>query len=135
MMFSSEQAFVINGDNNEALSKVLQLALDLSGTKEIEAFYEDPNGLVLCRHGCKGAIKYPFKATIPILVEQINQYTHRFSGEALDYLAGRKPDVDGTVRIGWVVFCPTYDGLYQLREYNYWDAVVAVRPCWIVYDK
>lgn len=46
-MFSSEQTFTINGDNNQALEKVLQLALDLDGWKGIKAFYKDVNGLVL----------------------------------------------------------------------------------------
>ena len=103
-MFSSEQTFTINGDNDEALKKVLQLALDLSGWKGIKAFYEDVNGLVLCGYKCNGSIEYPFEATIPVLVEQINQYINNLSSEVIFRLAGEEPDNDGTVRLGWEVF-------------------------------
>lgn len=48
-MFSSEQTFTINGDNDNMLQKVLELALECCGWKSgINAFYEDINGLVFC---------------------------------------------------------------------------------------
>ena len=133
-MFSSEQTFTINGDNNESLKKVLQLALDLCGLKGIEAFYEDANGLVLCRYKCSGSTEYPFEATIPVLVEQINQYIKNLSSEDILRLAGEEPDNDGTVRLGWEVFHPLWYGDNEIDKYEL-AAVIAIRPSWIVYGK
>lgn len=137
-MFSSEQTFTINGDNNEALTKVLQLALDLSGFKQaprkIKAFYEDKNGLVLCSYECEGSTAYPFEATIPVLVEQINQYIKKLSNDAILRLAGKKPDNDGTVELGWEVFHPLWYGDNKIDKYEL-SAIIAVRPSWIVYGK
>ena len=134
-MFSSEQTLTINGDSNDALGKVLQLALDLcGGRKEIKAFYEDKNGLVLCKYECSGSTEYPFKATIPVLVEQINQYINNLSSENVLRLAGEEPDNDGTVRLGWEVFHPLWYGDNKIDKYEL-AAVIAVRPCWIVYGK
>lgn len=133
-MFSSEQTFTINGDDNEALAKVLQLALDLCGWNGIKAFYEDKNGLVLCSYDCDGSTKYPFEATIPVLVEQINQYINNLSSEDILRLAGEEPDNDGTVILGWEVFCPLWYGENEIEKYEL-AAVIAIRPCWIVYGK
>lgn len=133
-MFSSEQNFTINGDNDKALEKVLQLALDLCGWKEIKAFYEDKNGLVLCAYKCNGSTEYPFKATIPVLVEQINQYIDNLSNGDVLRLAGEEPDNDGTVRLGWEVFHPLWYGENEIDKYEL-SAVLAVRPSWIVYGK
>lgn len=133
-MFSSEQMFTINGDNNEALSRVLQLALDLSGCREIKGFYEDVNGLVFCEFKYDKATKYPFKATVPVLVEQINQYIDSLSGEDIVRLAGKEPDIDGTVELGWEVFHPLWYGDSEIEDYDI-SAVIAVRPCWIIYGK
>lgn len=133
-MFSSEQNFTINGDDDKALEKVLQLALDLCGWKEIKAFYEDKNGLVLCAYKCSGSTEYPFKATIPVLVEQINQYIDNLSNEDVLRLAGEAPDNDGTVILGWEVFHPLWYGKNEIDKYEL-AAVIAVRPCWIVYGK
>lgn len=132
-MFSSEQTFTINGDNNKALEKVLELALTLSG-REIEFFYEDINGLVLCSYECKGSTSYPFKATIPILIEQINQYIDNLSKEDILRLAGEEPNIDGSIRLGWEIFHPLWYGQNKIHQYEL-AAVIAVRPCWIIYDK
>lgn len=134
MMFSSEQTFTINGDNNEMLEKVLQLALDVCGWKGIKAFYEDKNGLVFCTYECNGSTKYPFEATVPVLVEQINQYIKKMSMEDVKRLAGTAPDNDGTVRLGWEVFHPLWYGENKIEKYEL-AAVLAIRPCWIVYGK
>ena len=133
-MFSSEQTFTINGDDNEALGKVLQLALDLCGWNRIKAFYEDKNGLVLCSYDCNGSKKYPFEATIPVLVEQINQYINNLSSEDIFRLAGEYPDNDGTINLGWEVFHPLWYGKNKIKKYES-AAVIAIRPCWIVYGK
>lgn len=133
-MFSSEQTFTINGDNNETLEKVLQLALDLCGKKTIKAFYEDKNGLVLCKYECGGSTTYPFEATVPVLVEHINQYIKNLSSEDILRLAGMKPNNDGTVRLGWEVFHPLWYGDNVIDKYTL-AAVIAVRPSWIVYGK
>lgn len=133
-MFSSEQTFTINGDNNENLKRVLQLALDISGWKRIGAFYEDVNGLVLCSYECDGSTVYSFEATIPVLVEQVNQYIKNLSSEDILRLAGEEPDNDGTVRLGWEVFHPLWYGDNKIDKYEP-AAVIAVRPCWIVYGK
>lgn len=133
-MFSSEQTFTINGDYNVDLAKILQLALDLSGWKEIKAFYEDKNGLVLCGYKCSGSTEYPFKATIPVLVEQINQYIENLTSEDILRLAGTEPDNDGTVSLGWEVFHPLWYGENEIDKYEL-AAILAVRPCWIVYGK
>lgn len=133
-MFSSEQTFTINGDNNKSLEKVLQLAMDLSGCKQIKAFYNDVNGLVLCSYECKDSTTYPFEATIPILVEQINQYINNLSSTDILRLAGIEPDNDGTVKLGWEVFHPLWYGDNEIDKYNL-AAVIAVRPCWIIYGK
>ena len=133
-MFSSEQTFTINGDNDEALEKVLKLALALSGWEGIEAFYEDRNGLVLCAYECSGSTAYPFKAPIPVLVKQINKYLGNLSSEDVLRLAGEEPDNDGIVRLGWEVFHPLWYGDNRIYKYEL-AAVIAVRPCWIVYGK
>ena len=137
-MFSSQQTFTINGDNDKALEKVLQLALELSSwsqnDREIKAFYEDTNGLVLCSYDCVGSTVYPFKATIPVLVEHINQYLNKLSDKDIRRLAGEEPDNDGTVRLGWEVFHPLWYGENEIEKYEL-AAVIAVRPCWIVYGK
>lgn len=135
-MFSSEQSFTINGDNSEALEKVLQLALDLCGWKGIKAFYEDKWGLVLCAYECNGSTAYPFEATIPVLVEQIKQYISNLSDEDMVRLAGEEPDNDGTVKLGWEVFHPLWYGCERNAIDKYEDAaIIAVRPCWIIYGK
>lgn len=133
-MFSSEQTFTINGDNDNFLEKVLKLALELSGTKAIKSFYKDVRGLVLCGYECKGATEYPFEPTVKVLVEQINQYISKLSSTEVFQLAGPEPDNDGTVRLGWEVFCPLWFGDNKIEKYE-WEAVIAVRPCWIVYGK
>ena len=133
-MFSSEQNFTINGDDNKTLEKVLKLALDICEYNGIEAFYEDKNGLVLCAYECNGSTKYPFKATVPILVEHINQYIENLSGEDVLRLAGEEPDNDGDVVLGWEVFHPLRYGKNKILKYDY-ASVIAVRPCWIVYGK
>ena len=133
-MFSSEQNFTINGDDNQTLEKVLKLALDICEYDEIEAFYEDKNGLVLCAYECSGSTKYPFKATVPILVEHINQYIESLSSEDILRLAGKEPDNDGDVVLGWEVFHPLWYGKNEILKYEL-ASVIAVRPCWIVYGK
>ena len=133
-MFSSEQTFTINGDNNETLKKVLSLALDLCGWRKIEAFYEDKNGLVFCGYKCSGSIDYPFAATVPVLAEHVNEYIKNLSSEDILRLAGEKPDNDGIVRLGWEVFYPLWYGKNEIEKYES-AAILAVRPCWIVYGK
>lgn len=133
-MFSSEQTFTINGDNNEALEKVLKLALELSGWKGFEAFYEDRNGLVLCAYECSSSTAYPFKAPISLLIKQINEYIKKLSSEDILRLAGKEPNNDGIVRLGWEVFHPLWYGENGIDKYEP-AAVIAVRPCWIVYGK
>lgn len=133
-MFSSEQTFTINGDDDNALAKVLQLALDLCGWKGIKAFYEDKNGLVLCSYKCNGSIEYPFEVTVPVLVEHIKQYIKNLSSEDILRLAGEEPDNDGIVELGWEVFHPLWYGDNEIDKYEL-AAVIAVRPSWIVYAK
>ena len=133
-MFSSEQIFTINGDDNKALEKVLQLALDLCGWKGIKAFYEDKNGLVLCGYECSGSTTYPFEATTPILVEQINQYIKNLSSEDVLRMAGVEPNNDGIVRLGWKVFYPLWYGENKISKYED-SAIIAVKPSWIIYGK
>lgn len=133
-MFSCEQKFTINGCDDEVLEKVLDLALNICGWKEIKAFYEDKNGLVFYPYECDNTTKYPFKATIPILVEQINQYIANLSNEDLERLAGKIPDIDGIVELGWEVFYPLWYGKNEIEEYDE-AAILAVRPCWIVFSK
>ena len=133
-MFSCQQNFTINGCENEVLEKVLKLAIELSGWKGIKSFYEDRNGLVFCSYDCKGSIKYPFEVTVPILVEQINQYIKKLSSEDIIRLAGKEPDIDGVVELGWEVFYPLWYGENEIEEYDE-AAILAVRPCWIVFSK
>ena len=132
-MFSDTQTFTINGDNDKTLAKVLQLAIELDGCG-IEAFYEDRSGLVFCSYKRDGAKPYPFEATVPVLVEQINQYLKKLSREDTERLAGRKPNDDGIVRLGWEVFVPKWYGGDEVENYDMAD-IIAVRPCWIVYGK
>ena len=133
-MFSSEQKFVINGDNDKSLEKVLELALELSDYIGIEAFYEDKKGLVFCFYECEGSTKYPFNPTIKVLVEHINQYIKGLSKEKIEELAGPCPDNDGTVKLGWEVFHPLWYGENEIENYDN-AAILAVRPCWIIYGK
>ena len=132
-MFSSEQSFTINGDDDDDLRKVLQLAIELNGGK-IKSFYEDEKGLVLCGYQCGGSTNYPFEPTIPVLVEQIKQYINGLSEEFLVNLAGEAPGNDGTVELGWEVFHPLWYGDNKVEKYEM-AAVIAIRPCWIVYGK
>lgn len=113
---------------------MLELALELCSWKSVKAFYEDKNGLVFCAYECDGSTTYPFKATIPILVEQINQYIDNLPREDIVRLAGDEPDVDGTIRLGWEVFHPLWYGENEIEEYEN-AAILAVRPCWIIYGK
>lgn len=133
-IFSSEQKFTINGEDNKVLEKVLQLALEICGWKEIKAFYEDPNGLVFCAYTTNGATEYPFKATPAVLVEHINQYLDKLSDEDVLRLAGEAPDNDGDVILGWEVFHPLWYGENKINNYKL-SAILAIRPCWIVYGK
>lgn len=134
MLFSSEQTFTINGEYDDALEKVLTLALELSGTKSIKAFYKDIKGLVLCDYKCSRGTEYPFEPTIKVLVEQIKQYIKSLSKEEIVALAGIAPDNDGTVVLGWEVFHPLWYGENKIENYEL-SALIAVRPCWIVYGK
>ena len=63
-MFSSEQTFIIDGDNDKNLEKAIQLIFDISREK-VESFYEDSKGLVFCSDKEDG-IGYPFEPTIPL---------------------------------------------------------------------
>lgn len=133
-MFSDTQTFTINGKDDEALKRVLKLALELCGWKGIKAFYEDVNGLVFCAYECDGSTKYPFEPTIPVLAEQVNQYINNLSSEDIVRLAGGEPDIDGIVELGWEVFHPLWYGENEIEKYEI-AAILAVRPCWIVYGK
>ena len=133
-MFSCQQTFTINGSDDEALERVLKLALELCGWKGVKAFYEDVNGLVFCAYDCDGSTKYPFEATIPVLVEHVNQYIQNLSSEDIVRLAGDEPDIDGIVELGWEVFHPLWYGENEIEEYEE-AAILAVRPCWIVFSK
>lgn len=133
-MFSSEQKFTINGCDDDVLEKVLGLAIELSGWKGVKSFYEDKNGLVFCGYECDGSTKYPFEATIPVLVEQINQYIKNLSREDIIRLAGGEPDIDGSVELGWEVFHPLWYGENEIEKYEL-AGILAVRPCWIVFAK
>lgn len=132
-MFSSEQKFVIDGETDSNLAKVIQLVFDISGEKKIKSFYNDKNGLVFCTSEEDGN-KYPFEPTVTVLVEQINQYIKNLSQEDIKRLAGYEPGIDGTVVLGWEVFCPTYGGTEDLENHK-WSELFAVRPKWIVYAK
>jgi len=132
-MFSSEQKFAINGYNDDALGKVLSLALEISGEK-IKAFYNDKRGLVFCSYNDHGSTLYPFEATIPVLIEQIRQYIEGLSNDEVESLAGPEPGIDGSVELGWEVFHPLWYGEYEIENYEC-SAVLAVRPCWIVFAK
>lgn len=133
-MFSSEQTFTINGEDDSALEKVLALALELNGIKNVQSFYKDKKGLVFCWYKCDRSTEYPFTPTIKVLVEQINQYINNLSDEEILSLAGNAPDNDGTVILGWEVFYPLWYGENKIEKYEL-SAVLAVRPCWIVYGK
>ena len=133
-MFSTEQRFTINGEYDEALEKVLKLAMELSGEKSIKSFYKDKKGLVFCSYKCCGLTEYPFEPTIKVLVEQIKDYIKNLSEEDVLLLAGNAPDVDGTVVLGWEVFYPLWYGENEVEKFE-WSAVFAVRPSWIIYAK
>ena len=133
-MFSSEQTFTINGDNYTMLDKVLELAINLSGWKSIKAFYYDEKGLVLCPYKCGDSVEYPFVPSITTLREHIRSYINDLSSEDILRLAGEEPDNDGTVRLGWEVFYPLWYGENKITNYEQ-AAILAVRPCWIVYGK
>ena len=132
-MLSDMQTFTISGETKEALQEVLQLAIKLSGWS-IKAFFQDKNGLVFCFYKSNGDTEYPFKPTVPVLVEQVYQYLDDLNAEDITRLAGNEPDIDGTVVLGWEVFHPLWYGENEIEKYND-NAVIAVRPCWIVYGK
>lgn len=133
-MFSSEQHFVINGEYDSMLEKVIDLALNLSDTKNIKSFYKDEKGLVLCSFEWDGSTSYPFVPTTKVLVEQIKQYISNLTDVEIFALAGPEPGVDGEVVLGWEVFCPLWYGDNKIEKYH-WSAIIAVRPSWIIYAK
>lgn len=132
-MFSDMQTFTINGDEDKTLEKVLKFAIDFSEF-EVEAFFKDKKGLVFCAYECDDSIKYPFKPTPKVLVEQIKQYIKNLTDEEFIELAGPRPDNDGIVNFGWEVFHPLWYGENEIENYDN-AAILAVRPCWIVYGK
>lgn len=131
-MFSSEQTFTINGHLDKDLKKVLQFTLEF-GDVAIQAFYEDKNGLVLCSYQCCGAQAYPFEPTVPVLVEHVKQYIKKLPKEDVCRMAGDKPNND-SVYLGWEVFHPLWYGDNEIEKYEP-EAVIAIRPSWIVYGK
>ena len=135
-MFSSAQMFTINGCEDDDLEKVLELALELSGWGEVESFYEDKNGLVLCAYECEcdGSKVYPTTPTIPMLVEQINQYIKSLPQEDIIRVAGNRPSIDGIVELGWEVFHPLSYGKNKVENYEL-AGIIGVRPCWIIFSK
>lgn len=137
-MFSSEQTFTINGDNDNMLKKVLELALECCGWNSgINAFYKDINGLVFCPYKSThddDVFEYLFKPTIPVIIEQIKDYINNLFPDEIIRLAGPEPDIDGTVNLGWELFYPLWFGPNKIENYKQ-SAILAVRPCWIVYAK
>lgn len=137
MMFSSEQIFNINGCDDNALNEVLNLAKKLSDNPQIKAFRKGPKGLVFyyTDRSTRGDIqKYPFPATNPVIIEQIKDYIKNLSREEIKMLAGPCPDIDGSVELGWEVFCPLWYGKNEIEEHD-WGEFLAVRPSWIVFAK
>ena len=67
--------------------------------------------------------------------EEIGIIAHVYKfDEDISRLAGEAPDNDGTVLLGWEVFHPLWYGENEIDKYEL-AAVLAVRPCWIVYGK
>lgn len=143
MMFSSNQSFTICGETDEALAKVLQLAIELDGGSMYEAYYDDDNGLCFCSIGVdkadsdeedEGITNYAPAPTVNSLVEHIKQWLASLSAERKAAMAGPMPNIDGSVYLGWEVFCPKWYGKDALADYK-WNVTLAVRPHWICYHK
>ena len=139
-MFSSEQKFAVNGDDKEDLIKVIKLAMELNDISEVKSFFIDKNGcLVICSYKDNDAdeVKYPFNPSPVVLAEQIYNYIYTIKlerPEQITALAGKEPDNDGSVDLGWEVFAPSWYGEYEIRPYHQ-NAFLAVKPCWIIYGK
>mgnify|MGYP003536727816 CR=1 FL=1 len=89
-MFSSEQKFTINGDNNESLKKVLELGLELSGNKDmfgkngrlVRCEIAAEVGLAFKWNGLQGRISYQHtlnndnrsKYTFTLPMKNVNPY-------------------------------------------------------------
>lgn len=138
-MFSSYQKFSVNGEDDENLAAVLQLAMQLSGNTDkpdsVESFYIDKHGyLILCTYlnsDNELEKQYPFKPTIPVLIEHIKSYIGELSDKDKERIAGSEPDTDGSTKLGWEVFAPS---CHEIEPYDY-NVIVAIRPCWIIYEK
>ena len=96
MMFSSNQSFTICGETDEALAKVLQLAIELDGGSMYEAYYDDDNGLCFCSIGIdkadsdeedEGITNYAPAPTVNSLVEHIKQWLASYFGTTRDIFA------------------------------------------------
>lgn len=131
-MFSSNQIFTINGDNNEDLEKAIQLALDLSEDK-INSFRIDEDGLHLSWIKDRdNYTNYPFEPTTKVIVEHFKDYLSKI--ENIEEIIGEEPDIDGSIYLGWKVFHPLWYGEYEVKNYTFHDIVV-IKPDWIIYGK
>ena len=136
-MFSSEQRLIINGEGTRDLQKALKFILDYADTT-VKSFYYDEHGwLVFCNWYAegKGEQKYPFEVTVPILVEQIEQYLKNPPKQAIE-LMGYAQDIDGSIYEGWELFAADWrsNSPEEIEPYEL-NALFAVRPAWIYYAK
>ena len=137
-MFSSEQRLIINGEGREDLQKALEFILDYADTTVKSFFYDEHGWLVFCDwydDEEEREQKYPFEATVPILVEQIEQYLKNPPKQAIE-LMGDAQDIDGSIYKGWELFAADWrsNSPEEIEPYEL-NALFAVRPCWIYYAK
>jgi hypothetical protein len=135
-MFSSDQRFLVSGDNKDDLRKVLALALELRmyGDKPFDANHPGVYGyMVHPKHGLiftnefdkdylgDPVIKYSTEMTLTMLVEQVYLYLESPDSVMLLH-EQRRFEGDGGVNRAWEVHAPSGD-------------IIAVKPAWTYYAK
>ena len=61
-------------------------------------------------------------------------YIKNLPSEDILRLAGKEPNIDGSVHLGWEVFYPLWYGENMIANYEGGE-VIAIRPSWVVYAK
>lgn len=138
-MFSSDQRFLVSGDNRENLTETLRFALnydnnlchrDKPGCTRIGSFAIHPkHGLVFGNDysGDEGDLfqVYPMPMTLEMVVEHAMQYLKSAEAGELRKMIPHD-NGDGTSREGWEVYLPPF---------AYFRTVIAVKPSWTYYAK
>lgn len=113
--------FDMTSQGAEALKKALCLFNPPS--RKVIGYSTDGKKLVLYWRESKNSTNLPF----PMTLEQAADFASGWLDHA-DY--GEEPDIDGTVRAGWRLYCEHW-GIVD----NDFAAFAAIQPAWALYGK